>query len=66
MTEKTSFKSTQYMANLIMIFDNFGESQSLTLNLGIFSSPTAAENYRKRIQSNNTTITTILEVFPIR
>ncbi|WP_349952602.1 hypothetical protein [Bacteroides finegoldii] len=54
------------MANLIMIFDNFGESQSLTLNLGIFSSPTAAENYRKRIQSNNTTITTILEVFPIR
>ena len=66
MTEKTSFKGTQYMANLIMIFDNFGESQSLTLNLGIFSSPTAAENYRKRIQSNNTTITTILEVFPIR
>lgn len=66
MTEKTSSKSTQYMANLIMIFDNFGESQSLTLNLGIFSSPTAAENYRKRIQSNNTTITTILEVFPIR
>lgn len=66
MTEKTSSKSTQYMANLIMIFDNFGESQSLTLNLGIFSSPTAAENYRKRIQSNNTTITTVLEVFPIR
>jgi hypothetical protein len=66
MTEKISSKSTQYMANLIMIFDNFGESQSLTLNLGIFSSPTAAENYRKRIQSNNTTITTVLEVFPIR
>lgn len=66
MTEKISSKSTQYMANLIMIFDNFGESQSLTLNLGIFSSPTAAENYRKRIQSNNTTITTVLEVFSIR
>lgn len=66
MTGKISSKSTQYMANLIMIFDNFGESQSLTLNLGIFSSPTAAENYRKRIQSNNTTITTVLEVFPIR
>ncbi len=54
------------MAKLTMIFDNFGDSQSLTLQLGVFSSPSAAEEYRKRIQKNNTTITTILEVFPIR
>ena len=54
------------MAKLTMIFDNFGDSQSLTLHLGVFSSPSSAEEYRKRIQKNNTTITTILEVFPVR
>ena len=66
MNEKTSFKECQYMAKLTLIFDNFGDSQSLTLQLGVFSSPSAAEEYRKRLQKNNTTITTILEVFPIR
>ncbi len=66
MNVKKSSKPFQYMAKLTMIFDNFGDSQSLTLQLGVFSSPSAAEEYRKRIQKNNTTITTILEVFPIR
>lgn len=66
MKEKKSFKECQYMAKLTMIFDNYGDSQSLTLQLGVFSSPSAAEEYRKRLQKNNTTITTILEVFPIR
>ena len=66
MKEKIFSNEIQYMANLTMIFDNYGDSQSLTLHLGIFPSPSAAEDYRKRIQKNNTTITTILEVFPIR
>lgn len=66
MSEKKFSKEYQYMAKLTMIFDNYGDSQSLTLHLGTFSSPSAAEEYRKRIQKNNTTITTILEVFPIR
>lgn len=66
MKEKTNFKDYQYMAKLTMIFDNYGDSQSLTLHLGTFPSPSSAEDYRKRIQKNNTTITTILEVFPVR
>lgn len=66
MKEKTNSKDWQYMAKLTMIFDNYGDSQSLTLQLGIFPSPSSAEEYRKRIQKNNTTITTILEVFPVR
>lgn len=56
----------QYMAQLILIFDNFGDSQSLTLHLGTFSSPTAAERFRERIEKNNTHITTIMEVFKVR
>ena len=55
-----------YMAKLTMIFDNYGDSQSLTLHLGTFTSPSAAERYRERIMKNNTHITTIMEVFPIR
>ena len=37
------------MAKLTMIFDNYGDSQSLTLHLGTFPSPSSAEEYRKRI-----------------
>lgn len=66
MNEKKYSESEKYMAKLTLIFDNFGDSQSLTMNLGVFSSPSAAENYRKRIQSNNTQITTIMEVFKIK
>ena len=66
MKEKINSNEYQYMAKLTMIFDNYGDSQSLTLHLGTFPSPSSAEEYRKRIQKNNTTITTILEVFPVR
>lgn len=66
MKEKTFSNPENYMAKLILIFDNYGDSQSLTLNLGIFPSPAAAERYRKRIQSNNTQITTIMEVFKVK
>lgn len=65
MKEKIFSKDVEYMAKLTMIFDNYGDSQSLTIHLGNFSSPAAAEEYRKRIQKNNIHITTILEVFPI-
>lgn len=54
------------MAKLTMIFDNYGDSQSLTLQLGIFPSPAAAERYRERIEKNNIQITTIMEVFKIK
>lgn len=66
MKEKTFCNSENYMAKLTLIFDNFGDSQSLTLHLGTFPSPAAAERYRKRIQSNNTQITTIMEVFKVK
>lgn len=66
MIEKTFSEPEHYMAKLTLIFDNYGDSQSLTLQLGVFSSPAAAERYRKRIQSNNTQITTIMEVFKIK
>lgn len=66
MIEKTFSEPNHYMAKLTLIFDNYGDSQSLTLQLGVFSSPAAAERYRKRIQSNNTQITTIMEVFKIK
>ncbi len=65
MNEKKSF-DPRYMAYLTMIFDNYGDSQSLRICLGIFKSPSAAEEYRKRIQDNNTKITTIMEVFKIK
>lgn len=66
MIEKTFSEPEHYMAQLTLIFDNYGDSQSLTLQLGVFPSPAAAERYRKRIQSNNTQITTIMEVFKIK
>ena len=66
MIEKTFSEPEHFMAKLTLIFDNYGDSQSLTLQLGVFSSPAAAERYRKRIQSNNTQITTIMEVFKVK
>lgn len=66
MIEKTFSEPEHYMAKLTLIFDNYGDSQSLTLQLGVFASPAAAERYRKRIQSNNTQITTIMEVFKVK
>lgn len=66
MSEKTSFEPA-YMAYLTMIFDNYGDSQSLRICLGTFKSPAAAEEYRKRLQDNNThKITTIMEVIKIK